>query len=224
MIVTIDGPAGSGKSTVARKLAARLGIPYLDTGAMYRAIAFAASEAKVDFSDPDALINFARSLQLEVDCGPTHTRVRINGRDVTEAIRSMAVSTVTSRIARLQAIRDLLVEHQRRLGTQLGSLVSEGRDQGSAVFPKADAKFVLEAALETRAKRRFDEMTAEGEEVSIEAVTENLLSRDQTDSRQWQPLLESGDAIVLDTSELTIHEVIDWMHDRLAKHTPRTIH
>ncbi|MHC4698597.1 MAG: (d)CMP kinase, partial [Planctomycetota bacterium] len=140
MIITIDGPAGSGKSTAARKLAARLEIAYLDTGAMYRAIAHAAMQRGVDFTDDEVLCETAASVRLEVDCGPTHTRVRVDGRDVSEAIRTMAVSANTSHVAKCQPIRDLLVECQRKLGGELGSFVSEGRDQGSVVFPRAEAK------------------------------------------------------------------------------------
>ena len=158
MIVTIDGPAGSGKSTAARKLAARLEIPYLDTGAMYRAIAHAALMRGVDFQDDDALVGFARSVELELDCGPTYTRVRVDGHDVSEAIRTLAVSAVTPCVARQPAIRDLLVARQREIGQALGSFVSEGRDQGSVVFPDADVKFVLEASLERRAQRRARNM------------------------------------------------------------------
>ena len=116
MIVTIDGPAGSGKSTAARKLAARLELPYLDTGAMYRAIAYRALADGVDFEDAAALLEVARAAELELDCGPTFTRVRLGGHDVSEAIRSFAVSRVTSYVAGNQAIRDLLVEKQRAIG------------------------------------------------------------------------------------------------------------
>lgn len=220
MIVTIDGPAGSGKSTAARKLAARLEIAYLDTGAMYRAVALAALRAGIDLSSPPeanevTLAGLARAAQLELDCGPTFTRVRLDGHDVSEAIRSMEVSEATSAVARCQAVRDLLVEKQRSIGAALGSCVSEGRDQGSVVFPNADAKFVLEASIERRAKRRLAEMTADGEEVSLDQVRANLEKRDRVDSRQWAPLLASGEAIVIDTTSLSIPDVIDAILQRL---------
>jgi len=211
MIITIDGPAGSGKSTAARKLAARLDIAYLDTGAMYRALAFAASQRGVDLNDEPALLDFARSVRLELDCGPTHTRVRVDGRDVSEAIRTMEVSTKTSQLAECQAVRDLMVERQRRLGRTLKSFVAEGRDQGSVVFPGADTKFVLEASLERRAHRRYQEMTTGGEDVDIALVMANLKARDQVDLKQWEALLVPGRAIVIDTTELTIREVVDVM-------------
>ena len=215
MIVTIDGPAGSGKSTVALKLAARLQIAYLDTGAMYRAIAHAAIQQGVDLADDAAFYELARSVRLELDCGPTYTRVRVDGRDVSEAIRTMAVSAVTSVVAKNQSIRDLLVEQQRGLGARLGSFVSEGRDQGSVVFPHAEAKFVLEATIEKRAERRYQELAADGQEVDLDSVRDNLQARDRVDVRQWEPLLAPGAAIVIDTTCLTIQQVIDRIADAL---------
>ncbi len=220
MIITIDGSAGSGKSTAARKLAARLNVAYLDTGAMYRAIAWAALEQRVDFDDPQALAAFARQVNLEVDCGPTHTRVKVNGRDVTEAIRSMEVNRHTSAVARNQPIRELLVEKQRQIGRQLGALVTEGRDQGSVVFPEADAKFVMEASLGKRTERRYAELVADGEEVDIEEVRRNLDSRDATDARQWAPLCAPGAAIRIDTTHMSISQVVDRLlaHIRQLRH------
>ncbi len=211
MIVTIDGPAGSGKSTAARKLAAWLEIAYLDTGAMYRAITYAAQQRGTNFEDDDALLDVARSVRLELDCGPTHTRVQVDGHDVSEAIRTMAVSTGTPYVARHEEIRRFLVERQRAIGRSLGSFVSEGRDQGSVVFPAADAKFVVQASIEKRAQRRLQEMLAEGEEAEIAEVMDNLRVRDKADARQWEPLLASGEARVIDTTDLTIGEVIDKM-------------
>ena len=215
MIVTIDGPAGSGKSTAARKLAARLEIAYLDTGAMYRAIAHEALQRGIDFGDERAVLEVARSIRLELDCGPTHTRVRVNGHDVSEAIRTMAVNAVTSQVARNQAVRKLLVEDQRKVGERLGSFVTEGRDQGSVVFPKADIKFVLQATLQRRSERRYQELAADGENVQIAEVMDNLSARDQVDAKQWEPLLTSDAAIVIDTTQMTIVEVVDRMEECL---------
>jgi len=218
MVITIDGPAGSGKSTVARKLAARLEIPYLDTGAMYRALAYEALQRGVAVDDAEAVAAIARASRLELDCGPTFTRVRVNGHDVSEAIRTMAVSAVTSSVARNQAVRELLVAQQRTLGSSMGSFVTEGRDQGSVVFPDADVKFVLDATLEARALRRYREMVADGEVVELDAVRENLQRRDAVDSRQWEPLLSRGEAIVIDTTDMTIQDVIERMVQHLELH------
>ena len=209
MIITIDGPAGSGKSTAARKLAAKLGIAYLDTGAMYRAIALEALQHGIRLNDSEALIAVASKSDVHVDCGPTHTRVTLNGHDVSEAIRSMAVNQATSFIARIPDIRRLLVEKQREIGRRLGSLVSEGRDQGSVVFPDADLKFFVDASIEKRAMRRFQELTADGEEASYEMIVQNLRERDGNDRQQWAPLLEPATAIHIDTTQMTIHEVVE---------------
>lgn len=209
MVITIDGSAGSGKSTVARKLAGRLEIAYLDTGAMYRAIALAARNAGADFSDEAAIEHIARTARLQVDCVPTHTRVRVNGHDVTEAIRSLEISGLTSKVARCPAVRQLLVDHQRRIAVELGSFVSEGRDQGSTVFPDADFRFVLEATSERRALRRYQEMTADGEDVELADVVANLRTRDSVDAKQWEPLLADPGVRVLNTTNLSIAQVIE---------------
>lgn len=217
MVITIDGPAGSGKSTAARKLAARLEIAYLDTGAMYRAVAYRALELGLALDDEDALVSVARQARLELDCGPTYTRVRVDGHDVSEAIRTLAVSAATPAVARCQAIRSLLVDQQRRIGRGLGSFVTEGRDQGSVVFPNAEVKFVLEASLDKRVERRFQELNADGEDVERTAVADNLRARDAVDSRQWDALLKSGASIVVDTTDLTISQVVDRMIAEIAQ-------
>lgn len=211
MIITIDGPAGSGKSTAARKLAAALDIPYLDTGAMYRTIALKALETGTPLDDPEALTRMARETRIQLDCGPTHVRVTMDGRSVTEAIRSMRVSEHTSRIAQVQGVRDVLVEKQREIARELGSLVTEGRDQGSVVFRDADVKFLVDATDTRRAERRYHEMCAEGEEVHYDDVLANVRERDRKDQRQWAPLLAGGGAVRIDTTELTIAEVVDRM-------------
>jgi cytidylate kinase len=215
MIITIDGPAGSGKSTAARKLAAKLGIAYLDTGAMYRAIALAALQRGVPLEDEAALIELAGSCDVQVDCGPTHTRVMLDGADVSEAIRTMAVNQATSYVARTPAIRRLLVEKQREIGRRLGSLVTEGRDQGSVVFPDAEAKFFLDASLEKRAERRYTELVAEGEEASYDEILQNLRHRDGNDQHQWAPLLRPDTAVRIDTTNMSIFEVIEELYAKV---------
>jgi cytidylate kinase len=215
MIITIDGPAGSGKSTAARKLAAELEIPYLDTGAMYRAVAFKALQSETSFDDPEALTQLAGGTDIRLDCGPTHVRVIMDGHDVSEAIRSMRVSEHTSAVARVPGVRKVLVEKQRVIGRELGSLVSEGRDQGSVVFPDADIKFVLDATDTTRAERRYHELAADGEDVTLEQVLENVRQRDNNDQSQWAPLLAPGAAVRIDTTGMTISQVVEKLRSEI---------
>ena len=218
MIITIDGPAGSGKSTAARKLAARLRVPYLDTGAMYRVVTLAALEDNVDLTDEDALTQAAATADFDLDCGPTHVRVTFRDHDVTEEIRSMRVSESTRYIASSPGVRVLLVERQRELGRALGSMVTEGRDQGSVVFPDADFKFFVDAAMEKRAERRYHELLADGEDVTMEQILRNLRLRDRTDAgREVAPLRIPEGAVVIDTSNLTITQMLDVLIDHLHR-------
>jgi CMP/dCMP kinase len=210
VIITIDGPAGSGKSTTARKLAARLGIPYLDTGAMYRVITLAALDAGVDLTDEAALTRIAETRDYRLDLGPTHIRVTLDGRDVTEDIRSMRVNDHTRYIAGSPGVRRVLIARQREIGRRVGSMVTEGRDQGTAAFPDAEIKFFLDAAVEKRAERRLHELLADGEDVTPPQVLANLQQRDRTDSeRKVAPLAVPAGAIRIDTTHQTIGEVLD---------------
>ncbi len=218
MIITIDGPAGSGKSTAARKLAARLGIPYLDTGAMYRVVTLAALDVGLDLTDEPAVAAIAASDAYQLDLGPTHIRVTLHGRDVTEAIRTMRVNDHTRYVAALPKVRQALVARQREIGRRLGSLVTEGRDQGSVAFPDADVKFFLDAGPEQRAMRRLHELLADGEPATFEQVLANLTTRDRTDSqRDVGPLTVPPGAIHIDTSQLSIPQVLDLMLDHLRR-------
>jgi cytidylate kinase len=218
VIITIDGPAGSGKSTTARKLAARLGVPYLDTGAMYRVVTLAALEEGIDLTDDERLAALAASDAYRLDVGPTHIRVTLHSRDVTEEIRSMRVNDHTRFVAALPGVRRALVERQRALGRELGSLVTEGRDQGSVAFPDADLKFFLDATIEKRAERRLHDLLADGEDVTPEQVLENLQTRDQTDAqRVVGPLTVPLGAVRIDTSHRSIAQVLDLMLEHLRR-------
>lgn len=216
MIITIDGPAGSGKSTTARKLAARLGIPYLDTGAMYRVVTLAALDDGVDLHDEAALTALAERDDYQLDLGPTHIRVTLRGRDVTEEIRSMRVNDHTRYIAGSPGVRHVLIRKQREIAARLGSVVTEGRDQGTAAFPDADAKFFLDAAREKRAERRLHDLRSDGEEVTLPQVLANLDERDKTDSeRPVAPLAVPAGAVRIDTSHLSISAVLDMIVEHL---------
>ena len=210
MIVTIDGPAGSGKSTVARELAKALGIAFLDTGATYRAATLEALRRGTDLDDEAALVELARRLDIRLVTGDEGLGVLVDGRDVTREIRSEAVSAESHHVAGSAAVREVLVELQRRLGRQLGSFVAEGRDQGSVVFPEADVKFYLDARPEVRARRRHEEMLAAGGTCDFQEVLDSILLRDARDrGRPVAPLVKPDGAVVIDTSEMSVSQVVE---------------
>ena len=209
MIITIDGPAGSGKSTAARGLAKALGIAYLDTGATYRAVTLAALERGLDLSDTAALADLARGLDVQFLPAPDGLRVLLEGRDVSDAIRRRDVTENSRFVARPANVRAVLVDLQRRLGAALGSFVTEGRDQGSVVFPDADLKIYLDADPAQRAARRTAEMAARGEAADVQSVLADILKRDVSDAtRQTGPLCRPHDAVVVDTSGKSIDETL----------------
>ena len=207
MIITIDGPAGSGKSTAARELAKVLGIAYLDTGATYRAVTLKAIQEGIDLEDEAALAATARNAEITLSPSEQQTRVVLDGVDVTAEIRSAEVSDKSHYIARSPAVRDILVALQRRLGRALGSFVAEGRDQGTVVFPAADVKFYLDADPEIRAQRRQEELSQGREKAEYAQVLEAITTRDRRDRRRAAaPLRIPDGAIVVDTSGNTIEQ------------------
>lgn len=208
MIITIDGPAGSGKSTVARKLAELLHIAHLDTGATYRAVTLKALREGVNMEDPAALVNVARRADIRLAPSTSGLRVMLDGQDVSRDIRTAEVSDKSQYVARAGEVRGVLVELQRRIGREVGSFVTEGRDQGSVVFPDADVKFYLDASPEVRARRRHEEMLADGQPAVYEEVLASIVARDHRDkSRTVAPLTRPAGAVEVDTSDMTIEQV-----------------
>jgi CMP/dCMP kinase len=210
-VIAIDGPAGSGKSTVARALAARLGLDYLDTGAMYRAVTFAVLRRRIDPDDVDEVAAAARDVELEVG---DHD-VQVDGVEATLEIRGPEVTSAVSIVAANPGVRAELRARQREWARQHGGGVIEGRDIGSVVFPDAEMKLYLTAAPDVRARRRH----LEARELDYEAVRASIADRDRIDStRADSPLTETSDAVVIDTSERQVDEIVDDIVSRLAHH------
>jgi cytidylate kinase len=205
MIVTIDGPAGAGKSSAARALARRLGFRFLDTGAMYRAVALAAVKRGLPWNESAALAQLAGQVKLNV----TEDRVLLDGQDVTKAIRTVDITQVTHYAADNPGVRAHLVNLQRLAAGQ-GNFVTEGRDQGTVVFPDAEVKVFLTASPEERARRRLQDLQARGEARSFEEVLDQQNVRDARDAnRQVGPLIPASDAIEVITDGLTAEQVVD---------------
>ena len=220
MIITIDGPAGSGKSAAAQGLAKRLQMAHLDTGAMYRAVALDALEQGL--TDPDAIAARARLLTLGFDWTRTPAAMLLNGRDVSDLIRQPRVTEVTWRAADNPLVRGVLVAQQRAIGRAAGSLVTEGRDQGTIVFPDAAFKFYLDAKPDERARRRIAQLRSKGVEVDPTEILRQLIARDQRDAgRVVGPLARPRDAIVLDTTEMTLEQVISAMERIIGEGSAR---
>jgi len=218
--ITIDGPAGSGKSTVAEKLAARLGIAYLDTGAMYRAVTLAALGREVSLDDAVALTAVAERCRIEFSRDEGDQRVWLDGEDVTRAIRSPEVTENAHKVASLEAVRALLVKQQRRIAEDVGSLVTEGRDQGTVVFPEAAFKFYLEASAACRARRRQEQLAEQGTAMDYEVLLRAQQQRDERDAgRRVGPMVPADDARVVDTSEMSIEEVVEFLYECVGGQT-----
>ncbi len=213
MIIAIDGPSGAGKSTLGKMLAKSLGLLYLDTGAMYRAVGLAVFESGEDFYNPETVIEIARRSKIELVGEPETLRILLDGRDITDEIRANQIGQMASIVSTVSEVRKILVEHQRTLGlTAARGAVLDGRDIGTVVFPNADAKFFLTATPEARARRRYEEDLAKGRATSYEQTLEEINSRDRRDiSRADSPLTISDDAVVIDTSELDLREVFEQM-------------
>jgi len=217
MIITIDGPAGAGKSSTARILAQRLGFEFLDTGAMYRAVALAARRAGLDLRDESALTDLVASLRLEM---PPGGRVLLDGEDVTSLIRTREMTAATGAVADSPAVRRRLVQMQRTIAAGR-DMVCEGRDQGTLVFPDAACKFFLLADPVERARRRQREMAGRGESVELEQILRDQEARDQRDAaRDLAPMKPAEDAVLLDSTRLGPEQVVEAMEAEVRRRVP----
>ena len=215
IIVAIDGPAGAGKSTIARHLARHFGLLNLETGAMYRAFALKALRSDVPLDDARALEELARETEIRLEAGDQENLVMLDGEDVSGLIRNPTVTDAASRVSVFPAVRAWMVRLQQQMAAQ-GGIVMEGRDIGTVVFPEADAKFFLTARPEVRARRRFDELTARGAKVSFEQTLDEVRQRDEQDTtRAVAPLRQAPDATLVDSSEIGIEEAVARMAERV---------
>jgi CMP/dCMP kinase len=224
MIIAIDGPSGAGKSTLGKMLAKKLGLLYLDTGAMYRAAALSALENKISLDDSEAVARTAEAAEIELIGEPDDLKVILDGRDVSTDIRTLEVAQAASIVSTISEVRRIMVRHQREIGSRdPKGCVLEGRDIGSVVFPNADYKFFLTAKPEARAQRRFAEDAAKGRTSTYEQTLAEINERDARDvSREDSPLTIASDAIVIDTSELDLTEVFEQMLAKISEYRAET--
>jgi len=212
LIIAIDGPAASGKSTTAKLLANRLGYVYLDSGAMYRACALAALQAGVAHEDTDNMDKLLESIDIRIQYSPQGNKVLLNDIDVTKRIREEDISRLSSDISTLGPVREKMVALQRKMGEE-GGVIMDGRDIGTVVFPHADLKFFMIATAEERARRRCEELRQKGIEADYEVVLAELKQRDLQDStRALAPLKPAEDSIQIDTTDLSIEQQVDLLH------------
>lgn len=212
MIITIDGPAGTGKTTVAKNLSQALGYTYFDTGSMYRAVTYGIIKNNIDPDNQEALKAFLQANPVSIQSHPTEKRLFLGKEDVTSKIRTQEVTNLVSKVSSIGAVRDTLVATQRALAKGVNA-VFEGRDMGTVVFPKADVKIFLTASLEVRAKRRYNELIAKDPDnisLSLDTVLADINRRDTYDaSRDISPMKPADDSVIVDTSNLTTDEVVN---------------
>jgi len=217
LIIAIDGPAGSGKSTSAKLIAKKLDYLYIDTGAMYRAITFHALENRA-IGDESRIVELARKCKIELRYNDDKLVVVLNNRNISKEIRSTDVNSSVSEVSKISDVRKLMVEKQREMAAEGSGVVMEGRDIGTVVFPNADVKIFLTAALDTRANRRASEYTENGSKVLVDDIKNNLSNRDKIDSsRNDSPLTKAPDAIEVDTTNVTIDEQVNLILDAVKK-------
>jgi len=218
-IITIDGPTGSGKSTVSRLLAKRLNYHYLDTGAMYRAVGLSIRRAGIGLQDEEEVARICNGLDIRFIHKCDSTRIYLAQEDVTEAIREPLIDLLASSVSAIDNVRKAMTGMQRKIGSQ-GPLVAEGRDMGTVVFPEAKHKFYLNASIEERVNRRFQERQKKGEPVSREKVKKDLIKRDYQDmNRRLSPLRPAKEAKIIDTTKLDPNQVVEKILKRLGNST-----
>ena len=219
LIVAIDGPSGAGKSTLSKSLARQLGYLNLDTGAMYRCVALQAQRRHVDPQDHAALAELCSELEIEFDRDDLGERILLNGEDVSALIRTPEISLLTAKVAACPEVRTALVELQRKLA-EGGGVVLEGRDIGTVVFPHAEVKFFLSATAEERGRRRYRELMERGEPVDLQQTIAEVIARDEEDTRRTHaPLRQAEDAVVIDSTALSIDEVLGEMLGTIEQRT-----
>lgn len=207
IVVAIDGPAGAGKSTIAKLVAGQIGYAYIDTGAMYRSVTWKWLQTGMEF-DVEAISQLSKTMVIEFKPEANVNRVFVDGIEVTDAIRSAEVTANVSRVAAIGPVREAMVDQQRRMG-ETGGVLMDGRDIGTVVFPNAQLKIFLTATVEERALRRYRELVAKGENIDLEQLKQDIAFRDKQDSeREISPLRQAEDAVYLDTSAMAIDEVV----------------
>jgi len=217
MIVAIDGPSGAGKSTLAKRLAKDLGFTYLDTGAMYRALAWKVLRDQIDIGNEQELQELLADTNINLSEREGRVSVSLDGIEVTELIRAPEVSQMASKVSTLKPVRWRMLELQRAVEAQ-GGVVAEGRDIGTVVFPGAEVKIYLDASASERARRRFEELRKNGKPITFEETLKELEERDKRDSeRDLAPLRKAEDAVVIDSSSLTADTVADWVLQMIRK-------
>jgi len=217
LIIAIDGPAGSGKSTSAKLIAKKLGYVYIDTGAMYRAITYLALDNEA-INDESRIIELARNCKIDLNYEDGEVIVLLDGRNVSKEIRSANVNSHVSNVSKISEVRKVLVEKQREMGAKGNGVVMEGRDIGTVVFPNADLKIFLTASLDIRANRRTKEYIENGSKVLMDEIKINLSNRDKIDSsRNDSPLTKASDAVEVDTTDVTIDEQVNLILEEAKK-------
>lgn len=217
LVITIDGPSGSGKGTLSQLLAKQLGFHLLDSGALYRITALAALQKNIDLDNPDAVANVALNLQIRFDASGDKTIIFLEDKNVTDAIRVETISMAASKVAAYPAVRSALLARQRAFATAPG-LIADGRDMGTVVFTDAPVKLFLTASAEARAERRYKQLVAKGEAVDKAVLVKEIQERDERDTkRSVSPLVPASDAVIVDSTNMNIEQVFDFMLSEIHK-------